>query len=1007
MLGANLTKLLSKLGVVDSYNDICRAYFSAKLVLAYNSGEPYATTISTSKRLHAAITGYRQVISPALSDDNVVQWAALCEALHVSGLDVDMREFFDLLAPNVVADWTGYLSNLPDQRDSTLLIALIIILESPSPTRGEYARYADLCRKINLTYDAFQRCWNNVFSCALADASHTPAPCISNAMRLYHSLYIPMTDLLTDYYRLHLPKDVITEKQATRGGRRKERTSVSAEGGKSSQDIQLEQALRNIAPMKPTDVIRALFYGGSRNDAALECTYLLRTFASMLDTDSKVLIVNPSPDMLIWWARKKVARDRVAFLVADKMIAELYQNEFPDADFEAMENGCTYPSDYDRILLVARDLSADTVLAALQLGAPTAKVLALVPEVFLTGSSNVLQQHLHNHHYHIRQVISIPTTATQSSPRKKIIVHADKQWSYDYFQLLFAECDDYKTALTMQKQYYPIPYTWANGTMSIADIRKSATMAPKTKTLNEAGTYWYSTEIQLRYTIQLDCKNRCAGRAYYRAILRPEEKHRKRGGRLSPIIEKGLRKNTEAEVVAAIEQVALDERIADAVIADVQDYYSGRMGELSIKTMWYCLRNQLQTLHTYREDLALELFCGEDQALSVLIVGTSTAEDYETALQSILPGRSHIPKRYWQQINIILTAAKNEGYITHNPITEHMATISHQADKRQREVRNALTKKILENEEEQRIMDYLLKIPVEERDGLWILGPLLVFAVPHLREALALRWMDFVPVCNGTYQLNVTKYLCDDGSVKSLLDKSLEAYRSVPVAPLLAELLLEYKQHLMERYDLTEEQIAICPIVLKDHSILKKGITTKYCSIQSAARRRIELIEQADIPANEVMLPDAAKGSRLTDLNNYQGNIFYSNLKYHLRHVCKMTEGELCYCLGLRAPDTFSGHYCAYDHPALQLRMVKKLARWTCQFQINQLPLAPPECRNDIASGIFEYSFRADPARLPYLDITLNPMDHQLSGPLTLQISSRYGLTGTIICVNNKEGNHE
>ena len=1002
-----IRNILSELGVTDSYQDICRTYFTAKLIIACNNGEGYTDTLKTSRKLHAAITGYRQVISPALSDDNAVQWAALCEALHVSGLDVDMREFFDLLAPNVVADWTGYLSNLPDQRDSTILIALIVALESSSPTCEEYARYADLCRKINLTYGAFQRCWNDVFSCALADASHTPAPCISNAMRLYHSLYIPMTDLLTDYYRLHLPKDAIAEKQATRGGRRKERTSISAEGGKSSQDIQLEQALRNIAPMKPTDVIRALFYGESRNDAALECTYLLRTFASMLDTDSKVLIVNPSPDMLIWWTLKKVACDRVTFFVADQTIAELYQNEFPEVVFGTMEDSNAYPSDYDRILLVARDLPADTVLASLQLGAPTAKVLALMPEVFLTGSRNALQQHLRSHNYHIRQVISIPTTATQSSPRKKISVYADKQWCYDYFQLLFAECDEYKTALTIQKQYYRIPYTWTNGTMSIADMRKSATMAPKTKHLNEAGTYWYSTEIQLRYTIQSDCKNRCAGRAYYRAILRPEEKHRKRGGRLSPIIEKGLRKNTEAEVVAAIEQVALDERIAGAVIADVQDYYSGRMGELSIKTMWYCLRNQLQTFHTYREDLALELFCGEDQALSVLIVGTSTTEDYEMALHSVFSGREHILKRYWQQLHMILTAAKNEGYILYNPITEHMATISRQADKRQREVRNALTKKILENDEAQRIMGYLLKIPVEERDGLWILGPLLLFAVPHLREALALRWMDFVPVCNGTYQLNVTKYLCDDGSVKSLLDKSLEAYRSVPVAPLLAELLLENKQQLMERYSLTEEQIAICPIVLKDHSILKNGTTTKSCSIQSAARRRKELIEQADIPANEVMLPDAAKGSRLTDLNNYQGNIFYSNLKYHLRHVCKMTEGELCYFLGLQAPDTFSAHYCAYDHPALQLRMVKKLARWTCQFQINQLPLAPPECRNDIASGTFDYSFRADPAHLPCLDIMLNPMDHRLSGPLTLQISSRYGLTGTIICVNNKEGNHE
>lgn len=197
----NLNKMLVKLGVTDNYQDICRAYFTSKLIIAYNNGENYADTLKASRGLHAAITGYRQIISHALSDDNADRWSALCDALHHSGLDKDMRSFFELTVPNVVADWTGYLGNLPEQRDSTFLIALILILDSKAHTQEEYTRHEALCGKINLTYDGFQRCWNSVYACALADASHTPAPCISNAMRLYHELYIPMTDLLTDYYR--------------------------------------------------------------------------------------------------------------------------------------------------------------------------------------------------------------------------------------------------------------------------------------------------------------------------------------------------------------------------------------------------------------------------------------------------------------------------------------------------------------------------------------------------------------------------------------------------------------------------------------------------------------------------------------------------------------------------------------------------------------------------------------------------------------------------------------
>lgn len=1007
-MDAKILDMLSNLGAT-SYQEICRTYFTAKMIIAYNNGEDYADTLKASRGLHAAITGYRQIISYALSDDNADRWSALCHALHTSGLDVDMHKFFDLVVPNVVADWIGYLTHLPDRRDSTILIALIVLLASETPTREAYAVHADVCGKINLTYDRFQRCWNRVHACILVDASHTPAPCISDAMRLYHKLYLPMTDLLTDYYRLYLSQDMTTEKQAIKGGRRRERTTIIAEGGKTAQDTELESALRNLAQAKPTDVIRGLFYGKSRNDAALECTYLLRSFASTLDADSKALIVNPSPDMILWCRKQKIVCNHVCFLVTDEMIAELYQHEFPDMSFRALTQSGTCPTDYDRLLLVARGLDADKVLTALQLSAPCAKLLALVPEVYLTGNSNTLQKYLCKNHYSIRQITAIPTAATESAPRKKVLIHADTQWCYDYCQLITAECDDCKTALTIPKQYSLIPHKWLEGTMSIADMRKAALASkqPVHNHLNDAHVYWYSPEIQLRYTLQSDCKNRCAGRVYYRAILRPEDKHRKRGDRLSPIIEKGLRKNTEAEVIAAIEQVAMDERISDAVVSDVLDYYFGRMDELSIKTMWYCLRNQLRTLHTYRENLALEMFSSQNQSIAVLNVGRSTADEYEVAVQSVFPAKDHIPKAYWQQLHLILSTAQDEGYIKHNHLSEHMRVISHRADKRQREVRNALVKKILENDEERRIMDYLLQMPMSSRDGLWILGPIIMFAVPHLREALALRWMDFEPGLNGAYHLNVTKYLCDDGTVKSLLDKSVEAYRSVPTAPILAELLLDYKKYLMERYELTEEQIAVCPIVLENHTVLKKGIATRQCKMASAVRKRKELIEQAAIPANDVLLPTAVGDMIRTNLNNYQGDIFYSNLKYHLRHVCKMTEGELCYFLGLQAPDTFSDHYCAYDHPVLQHKMTRKLARWTNQFQRKQNVLEAPQCRHDVVSGAFEETYRSDPAHRLCVDIVVTPMGHQLTGALTLQICSRYGLSGTIVCITNEEGKDE
>ena len=115
----------------------------------------------------------------------------------------------------------------------------------------------------------------------------------------------------------------------------------------------------------------------------------------------------------------------------------------------------------------------------------------------------------------------------------------------------------------------------------------------------------------------------------------------------------------------------------------------------------------------------------------------------------------------------------------------------------------------------------------------------------------------------------------------------------------------------------------------------------------------------------------------------------------------------MCYFLGLQAPDTFSAHYCAYDHPVLQLRMARKLARWTCQFQTNQLSIATPKIRHDVVSDSFAYTFCSVSADRPCLDIVVAPMDHQFAGSLNIQINSRYGLSGTIICIINEEEHDE
>ena len=92
------------------------------------------------------------------------------------------------------------------------------------------------------------------------------------------------------------------------------------------------------------------------------------------------------------------------------------------------------------------------------------------------------------------------------------------------------------------------------------------------------------------------------------------------------------------------------------------------------------------------------------------------------------------------------------------------------------------------------------------------------------------------------------------------------------------------------------------------------------------------LIRNADIPKNEIVLPDA-KNDLVTDFNCYHGDIFLSNFRHKANHLAFMTMGEICYMIGVNAPDTFSRHYCDYTNDYLQKEIVQKLCRWESVYE--------------------------------------------------------------------------
>ena len=432
------------------YAAAAQAYFTARLIIAYAPGGDYHTALRISEPLRHALYQYRDIVSSALTEEQADVWCEFCGELSRTGLDADHRTFFQTVTPGAVLQWDAFARALSSNRIGEQLVALCLILRDAPPAslgvsqdwlRQHYDAVGATYHRIHLSYAQYAECWHAVHHAGLADSSHAPGGAIVQAMRLYHSLQLPMTDLLSDYAALDLEQGAAARRIATRGARRRSPTAPVAEGGRSEQDRELEHRLLALAQEAPTDAVRGLFYPPVRNDAGFECTFLLQQFYGAATPRDRVLVVNPSPDMICHMMRDRMACNRLLFLVADETLASLYARQFGCDIFVAPAALDSRSCQYDRILLTSRDQPVEPLLECLRWAAPGTRVTALIPETSL----QTVHSHLAAAGLRIRTVLSVPREATQSSPRRKVLVEADGHSGREEFLLLQGVCDRDKT----------------------------------------------------------------------------------------------------------------------------------------------------------------------------------------------------------------------------------------------------------------------------------------------------------------------------------------------------------------------------------------------------------------------------------------------------------------------------------------------------------------------------------------------------------------------------------
>ena len=967
-------ELFSVLGIdTQKDSDLSRGYFILSLYNKLPVDERgYYANDSICTKFEKLMDRYQIEYFETSGEDNEIIYSnvdLLRDLLQRNNL-FDARAFFSVFSPWIVADWDAYVGlQSGDKKDGIALVVLVKLLQwhekfamEESPFGLDLKSFYGSSKEISeywttvlkLSEIQFYDYWNAVFFYNCANIPVKTNGNISKAIASYKQYFLPMKKLLDDYCDINKNRNML-EHAFNPWKVRADKNHSPIESGVTAEETLYNMSAFKIRNEKATDVIRSAFYSNSRNDSAFECSYLFDQFASNISQESRVLIVNPSPDFILKCMSDKhcSSLSYLYFSVPDNIVAMCYSKEFSRESFISYED-ISKLSGIDRVLIMSRDHPIERLndlLSALSVCNPDALVLAVLPSAAFESAQNLAKDICVKEDCNIDKLLILPNKITHSNPRKKVLLFIRKGSNNPPLDtILFYEAlsDSKGQILYIHKEHWCISTdVFYEGRSTILSLKKEAEKKRNLpiggkETRDQARVYRFSKEIQLCYTILTKRKNRFAGKAYYCEIQRSESR-RQRGKRLTVIIEKGLRCETEGEVLKQMETVPFDERVTPYIVKDVCSAYASDMELISMKTLWFCCRDKLLKSSKYDEEIAKKIFCTDSQELAEICPSSAYESDFCYAMSRLFNSDAQsVPLKLWRQVDIILETAVSEKYIHFNPLAGLMRKLSSQATEEQREVRNALTKKTFTLEEEGKILAFIsaeTKIrfgpkPAKryEVESIWLVSAIRLFTGMVVKEICALKWSDFIKVPGmDSYQFLVSKRLSDDGRVAvNLPPDDCKKFRRVPVTHALAAMLIARKQYLSEVRMMPGEQILEMPIILckePDEGPLK-DFSKYYCKPRVATEQCKAVIAAVDVQKLLLLLPDD-EGELETDISKPQGDIFRSNFKYRANHTCFFTRGEINYMLGIEPPNTFSRHYCDYTNDFIQCAIAQKLQRWT------------------------------------------------------------------------------
>ena len=813
---------------------------------------------------------------------------------------------------------------------------------------------------------------------------------ISSAINKYTSMGVPLKQLLSDY------NDILTYPELLKSAVNPWESINVKKGVPIVCGVTKAEALFNASAMslykqQPITVIKSIYYRNSaRNDSALESIFVNYVLGK-ITCEQKLLIINPSPIVV---ELIENTRKNTVYTVIDQTMASLYSKQFKQSKFIAVDD-MHGVSSTDVMIVFTSNIDEEMLHRVLKNieSIHAEKIYGILQTRLINNKGSLFWESISKDQYAIRNIIIVPRDATNSMPRNKCLVYIEGKAENTELSIQKMEYDSSEKSVSLADQRLIVTREELLECKTInllwkktAPVKSEEDKEGKENEYSPTELHAFSREIQISYALYHDM-NGCYAKAYY-AATKYSHLPTVRGRALSKRVERGLHAGTVDQVIAALEKIPYSKSMSEIISADIKTNYLNKGEPVTLKTLWFCLRNDLQKNTSYDDD-AMAVTFSRGNAISNLYPDRDRGEMFEKAIKEQLKDGEEVRElRLLKLVNLVVTEAVKKGYLSENRILPLMSAAQNRATKRQAEVRQALTKRSFEAAEEQRVVKYLLPLCVKSSIYLSVMIRLMTGI--SIREVCGLLWSDVrYDDKIGIYTLSVTKFVDSNGQViHHVVEENWEKYRVLPISALLGRILKDRKNYLKKEGQ-DDQVLEEYPIILprEDLAHIRKGYKPVYCKPAAVAEKCRKAVAAAEIPQFPIILPDKDGNDIETDINSYNGDILRTNFRDKALNAAGFELDELNYYLGLKKPDTFSQHYCDYKNPYVQLIMARKLDRWLVCYDSRK----QADYQRTTAVGIIKGIGNG----VPYAEIEA-ARDVAVSGeagsePITIRVESTHG----------------